>query len=180
MKIKSVLIATTITGLMSLAAASAYAKSEHANCGGLDGAKSESHKKGGHHGHRKGFKKVFAQLDLTDAQKTQMKTLRQQKRDGSLTRESFRSEVAGILSTEQNAKLDMLKAKRGERKQRRGMRGEQMKSLNLSTEQKTQMREARKELREAFRSQRKDAMSAKMKSILTDEQFAKFQTFQQR
>lgn len=180
MKIKSVLIASTIAGVMGLASLTANAESEKSvSANGYD-VKGESCKKGeGHRGHRKGFKKMFAQLDLTDAQKTQIKELRQQKRDGSLTRESFRSEIAGILTAEQNAKLEEVKAQRGERKQRRGMKRQQMKSLNLSSEQKTQLREARKELKEAFRSQRKEAMNAKMKTILTAEQFEKFQSFQQ-
>ena len=55
-----------------------------------------------------------------------------------------------------------------------------MKSLNLTAEQKTQLKDARKELREAFRSQRQEAMTAKMKSILTAEQFATFETFEKR
>ena len=180
MKIKSVLIASTIATAVSLASLSAFADGDKDINSNYGDTKSESYKKGGHHKHHRGFKKVFAQLNLTDAQKTQLKELRQQKRDGSLTRESFQSEMAGILTAEQNAKLEQIKAQRGERKQSRGKHREQMKSLNLSVEQKTQMKEARKELREALRSQRKEAMTAKMKSILTAEQFAKFETFEQR
>ncbi|KAG1650277.1 Glycine betaine methyltransferase [Nymphon striatum] len=83
MKIKSVLIASTIAGVMGLASLTANAESEKSvSANGYD-VKGESCKKGGgHRGHRKGFKKMFAQLDLTDAQKTQIKELRQQKRDG--------------------------------------------------------------------------------------------------
>ncbi len=183
MKIKSVLIASTIASAVTLASLSAFADGDKETYTNYGDSKSESYKKGGHRGHgghHRGFKKVFAQLDLSDAQKTQLKELRKQKRDGNLTRESFKSEMAGILTAEQNAKLEQIKAQRGERKQRRGMKREQMKSLNLTAEQKTQMKGARKELREEFRAQRKEAMTAKMKSILTDEQFAKFQAFQQR
>ncbi|WP_299871390.1 hypothetical protein [uncultured Cocleimonas sp.] len=180
MKIKSVLIASTIATAVSLASLSAFADGDKEINTNYGDNKSESHKKGGHHKHHRGFKKVFAQLNLTDAQKTQLKELRNQKRDGNLTRESFKSEMAGILTAEQNAKLEQIKAQRGERKQGRKMKREQMKSLNLTAEQKTQMKDARKELREELRSQRKEAMTAKMKTILTAEQFAKFETFKKQ
>ncbi|GAA0406722.1 hypothetical protein GCM10009133_14180 [Cocleimonas flava] len=177
MKIKSAIIASTIATAVSLASLSAFADGDKEINTNHGDNKSESHKKGGHHKHHRGFKKVFAQLDLTDAQKTQLKDLRKQKRDGSLTRESFKSEMAGILTAEQNAKLEQIKAQRGEHKQGRKMKREQMKSLNLTAEQKTQLRDARKALKEEMRSQRKEAMTAKMKSILTAEQYAKFETF---
>lgn len=183
MSIKTVLIASTIASVVALASLSVFADKDKDTDSYSSETNNESHKKGGYHGHKKrhgGFKRVFAKLDLSDVQKTQIKNLRQQKRDGNLTREGFRSELAGILTAEQNTKLMEIKAKRSERKQRRSMRREQMKRLGLSVEQKAQVKQARKELHEVFRSQRKAAMSAKMKTILTAEQYSKFETFDKR
>ena len=109
MKIRSVLIASTIATAVSLASLSAFADGDKEISANSGDNKSESHRKGGHHKHHRGFKKVFAQLNLTDAQKTQLKDLRKQKRDGSLTRESFKSEMAGILLQSRTLNLSKLK-----------------------------------------------------------------------
>ena len=134
-----------------------------------------------HYRGKGGFKKVFAKLNLNDEQKTVMKSLREQKRAGTITRETFKSEMSGILTPEQSAMMQQMKSQRGARKHRGegkgGMRGK-MASLNLSDAQKTQMKELRKERRAQGRENaNRDEFMAKIQAILTSEQFAKFQEF---
>jgi Spy/CpxP family protein refolding chaperone len=137
----------------------------------------------GEHKHRRGkggFKKVLTKLNLSDEQKIAMNSLREQKRAGTITRETFKSEVAGILTPEQSAMMQQMKSKRGEHKHRGGKHGK-MASLNLSDAQKTQMRELRKERRAQGRENfDRDSFMTKMRTILTPEQFAKFQGFKRR
>lgn len=85
-------------------------------------------------------------LNLTDAQKAQMKQLRQE----------TQAEIEQILTTEQRAKMQSLKQSGGK------MRGA-MKELNLSAEQKQQIRQIREKSQQ------------KLQAILTDEQRALMQ-----
>ncbi|KYC43505.1 P pilus assembly/Cpx signaling pathway, periplasmic inhibitor/zinc-resistance associated protein [Scytonema hofmannii PCC 7110] len=95
----------------------------------------------------------WKKLGLTDAQKTQLKDIRR------VTRE----EIDKILTEEQRAQLmTTMKNQNG----KRGWRGA-MASLNLSNEQRTQ-------IREVMRSQK-----AKMEAILTTEQKAQLDQYKQ-
>ncbi|MEA5582615.1 P pilus assembly/Cpx signaling pathway, periplasmic inhibitor/zinc-resistance associated protein [Nodularia harveyana UHCC-0300] len=99
----------------------------------------------------------FGRLNLTDAQKAQMQTIKT----------NTRAQIEGILTAEQKATLQAAKEARqaqrqagqGQRQARRGQRGEKgFANLNLSEEQKTQMRQ----IREASKEQ--------MLAVLTPEQ----------
>ena len=114
MKTQSVLLASTIAGIIGLASLSVSADDVAKN-----GAKPETCEKGGFHkAHKKGgLKKAFAELNLSDEQKNKLQNLRQQKRAGTITRETFKSEMAGILTPEQNSKMEQIRSQRGERAQ---------------------------------------------------------------
>ena len=129
-----------------------------------------------HHRGKGGFKKVFARLNLSDEQKAAMKSLREQQRAGTITRETFKSEMAGILTPEQSAMMQQMKSQRGEHKYRG--KGSKMSSLNLSDAQKVQIKELRKERRTQGRENfNRDEFMSKIQAILSPEQFAKFQEF---
>ena len=70
-----------------------------------------------------------------------MKSLRDQKRAATITREAFKTQMASILTPEQQAKIAQIKSQRGERKHHRGKGGfkKVLAKLNLSDEQKTAM-----------------------------------------
>jgi len=88
-------------------------------------------------------------LNLTDAQKAKLKTIR----------ENTRQQIEGVLTSEQRAKLQ---AERGQQ----GMkRGQGWKSLNLSDDQKARI----KAIRQASRTQ--------MDSVLTLEQRSQIQQY---
>jgi periplasmic protein CpxP/Spy len=89
--------------------------------------------------------KVWKELNLTDAQKQQLKTIR----------ENSRQQIQSVLTEEQLAKLASA--------DRSGDRKEVMKSLNLTDTQKQQMRDIRKKSQE------------QMSAILTPEQRSKFE-----
>jgi periplasmic protein CpxP/Spy len=89
--------------------------------------------------------KVWKELNLTDAQKQQLKTIR----------ENSRQQIQSVLTEEQRAKLASA--------DRSGDRKEVMKSLNLTDTQKQQMRDIRKKSQE------------QMSAILTPEQRSKFE-----
>ena len=76
MKTQSVLLASAIAGLIGLASFSVSADDVVKN-----GENSGSYHKGGFHKgqHKGGFKKAFAELNLSDEQKAQFKNLREQK-----------------------------------------------------------------------------------------------------
>ncbi len=88
---------------------------------------------------------VWKELNLTDAQKQQLKTIR----------ENSRQQIESILTDEQRTKLESA--------DRSGDRKEVMKSLNLTDAQKQQMRDIRKKSHE------------QILAILTPEQRSKFE-----
>lgn len=88
---------------------------------------------------------AFKELNLTDTQKQQFKTIH----------ENTRQQIQGILTEEQRAKFESA--------DRSGDRKAVMKSLNLTDAQKQQMRDMRKKSRE------------QMLAILTPEQRSKFE-----
>jgi periplasmic protein CpxP/Spy len=94
------------------------------------------------------MERALKDLNLTEAQKTQMKALR----------EEGRIEMERILTPEQQAKLKAAKAE-GKRGDRRGV----MKSLNLTETQKTALK--------AFRAKQQQRFEA----ILTPDQKAKLE-----
>lgn len=85
-------------------------------------------------------------LNLTDAQKAQLKQIR----------ESTKSKIRAVLTTEQQTQFDAAR-------QATGKRGGIMKSLNLTSDQKAQIKDIMKASRE------------QMKSVLTPEQQAQLQ-----
>ena len=93
--------------------------------------------------HQRG--EVWKELNLTDTQKQQLKTIRA----------NTRQQMQSILTDEQRAKLESA-GQSGDRK-------EVMKSLNLTDAQKQQMRDIRKKSRE------------QTLAILTPEQRSKFE-----
>lgn len=88
---------------------------------------------------------VWKELNLTDTQKQQLKTIH----------ENSRKRIQSVLTDEQRAKLEAARQS--------GDRKEVMKSLNLTDAQKQQMRDIRKESRE------------QTLAILTPEQRSKFE-----
>lgn len=72
---------------------------------------------------REAMKANWEALGVTDAQKEQMKTYRQQMKS---KRESMKSQIAGVLTPEQQAKWDAKKAEKREKhgKGKRGSRGD--------------------------------------------------------
>ncbi|MBW4422146.1 MAG: hypothetical protein KME13_23505 [Myxacorys californica WJT36-NPBG1] len=83
-------------------------------------------------------------LNLTDAQKAQMKQIR----------ESTKSQVRAVLTAEQQAKLDAAR-------QQKGKRGEVMKSLNLSDDQKAKI----KAIMQASRQQMDALLTAEQRAL---------------
>ncbi|NJM48182.1 MAG: P pilus assembly/Cpx signaling pathway, periplasmic inhibitor/zinc-resistance associated protein [Alkalinema sp. RU_4_3] len=94
------------------------------------------------------MERAFKDLNLTEAQKTQMKALR----------ESARTEMEKIFTPEQKAILEAAK-KEG----RKGDRREVMQSLNLTEAQKTAIKALKEKQRQSF------------EAILTPEQKAKLE-----
>jgi periplasmic protein CpxP/Spy len=91
---------------------------------------------------------AFKELNLTDAQKQQFKTIRQ----------NTRQQIQSVLTDEQRTKLESA-GQSGQSSDRKAV----MKSLNLTDTQKQQMRDIRKKSRE------------QMLAILTPEQRSKFE-----
>lgn len=112
--------------------------------------------------HRGGHKGQFMQsLNLTEQQKEQLKGLRE------LSREERDAKMKQILTPEQYAKFAEMKSRRGQR----GQRGP-FADLNLTEQQKAQM----KELRKLSAEERQ----ARLQQILTPEQLAKVQAQQEK
>lgn len=160
-----------------------------------DAAKGRMHRRGG----------GMDQLNLTDAQKTQLKSLRDQqhqqlqalRQDQSLTQDQrreqaqkihqqFRSQMRGILTPEQQAQL----------KQMRGMRGGPMARLNLTEDQRAKLQPIMQQQREQVQAIRSDSSlsqqqkqekiralrqstMSQMQGILTPEQQQQMQQWQQ-
>ncbi|KAF3883910.1 MULTISPECIES: Spy/CpxP family protein refolding chaperone [Nostocales] len=97
----------------------------------------------------------WAKLGLTDAQKTQLQEIRR----------NTREEIDKILTEEQRARL---KNAMENRDGKRGGWRSVMNSLNLSDEQKTQIREVKR------------AQRTKMEAILTDEQKAQLDEYKKQ
>lgn len=125
----------------------------------------------GHSRRAGGPGKMWQELNLSEQQKQQMKTLMESQREAfKANREQWQS----ILTSEQKAKLQTLKEQRKANKGE-GSRGQFLGELNLSDEQKAQMkamREAGKQKREAFHQQ--------MMSILTPEQREKMKAIKEQ
>jgi Spy/CpxP family protein refolding chaperone len=145
------------------------------------------------------------QLNLTDAQKTQLKSLRDQqhqqlqalRQDQSLTpdqrraqaqtiHQQFQSQIHGMLTPEQQAQL----------KQMRGRRGGPMARLNLTDDQRAKLQPLMQQQREQVQAIRNDSsltqqqkqekiqalrqsMMSQMQGILTPEQQQQMQQWQQ-
>jgi periplasmic protein CpxP/Spy len=100
----------------------------------------------------RGRKGIWQELGLTDAQKTQIQEIRRNSRE----------EINKILTEEQRAQLAQVKNSMQNQSSRRGGWKSMMDSLNLSEEQKTQIREVK-------RSQK-----AQIEAVLTEEQREQF------
>lgn len=104
------------------------------------------------------FKQIAKELNLTDAQKTQIKAIMKEHRaeaqkinQSSMTadekkaallklRKGTQEKVVGVLTPEQKAQLDKIRASR---KEKRDELGECLKSLDLTADQKTQIQTIR-------------------------------------
>lgn len=124
--------------------------------------------RGGREGRGPGWGK---DLNLTDAQKAQMKELR------NLSAEERQAKLQQILTPEQLAKVqehqEQFKERMGERQQRFAQ------ELGLTDAQQQQMKAAFQEMRQSgqgkSREERRQMMRDKMQSILTPEQFQKLE-----
>lgn len=105
-------------------------------------------------------------LNLTDAQKTQMRQIR----------EATRQQIENVLTQEQKDKLRAAREQRREQRgqqqaqqggQRRGQRGQLWSTLNLTSEQQAQIQRIRQESRQ------------KMQAVLTPEQQQQMQQMRQ-
>jgi Spy/CpxP family protein refolding chaperone len=118
-----------------------------------------------------GGKGPFADLNLTEQQKAQMKELR------SLSAEERQARLQQILTPEQLARVqahqEEFKSKMGQRQQRFAQ------ELGLSEQQQQQIKAAFQEMHKSgqgmSRDERRTMMRDKLQSILTPEQFQKFE-----
>jgi Spy/CpxP family protein refolding chaperone len=120
------------------------------------------------HGKRHGHKgEFFKELNLSEAQKTQMKALFQSKRQ---EHQGFRQEFESILTADQKAQLKTMKE---QAKSDKGQfkRGQFFKELNLSADQKEKLKAARQ-----ARMKEREAFHQEMMTILTPAQQEKFKS----
>lgn len=161
----------------------------------------QEHEEGGHgkhHNHEAKLEKMKTELGLSDAQVEQIKALHQKKREQDKTqrkanREAFKAEVDKILTPEQRKKAEALHAEHKDPTKRAEKRVEKWKTeLSLSDEQATKvkaalvtkmtkmqaLKEADNEDEKANKTERKaikTAFETELKSILSSEQFAKYE-----
>lgn len=152
MKIKNIIGAATL-GLAVLTGASAI-NAQETQTRPEAGHKTEKHwkkhgegfRRGGHH--RAGQMRKFAQLDLTEAQKEQMRQIHERYRESH--RALFEQMRALKNSDDQTARQNLRAQIKEAHKQ---MRGELLNVLTV--EQKTQLEELRKQRRQQFEQRRK-------------------------
>lgn len=112
--------------------------------------------------------KMQQKLNLTAAQQEQLKPIFQAQREQHKKwREQSRTQMMGILTAEQRAQLE---AARGQK----GQRGQVWKSLNLTPEQKAQMKELRQRNKPQMQASRQQFQS-QVAAVLTAEQKARWE-----
>ena len=137
--------------------------------------------------HRQPMARMLRHLDLTGEQKEQLRELRrghmeamgEQRKTMAAMRKEHRQAVIGILTEEQREAVREMRSEGGEffgKAGRWGKDGKGMRRgkgpfarLDLTGEQREQVRELRKEQREEMRATRKQHRSA-LENLLTDEQ----------
>ncbi|WP_375562726.1 Spy/CpxP family protein refolding chaperone [Bernardetia sp. OM2101] len=156
---------------------------------------------GKHDNHEARLEKMKTELGLSDAQVEQIKALHEKKKEKSkadrkANREEFRAEVNKILTPEQRKKAEALHAEHKDPNKRAEKRVEKWKTeLSLSDAQATKVKAAlvtkmtkMQALREAAKDKGDDekvdkierkaiktAFETELKSILSSEQFAKYE-----
>ena len=143
--------------------------------------------KGGHHRRGAGFDKLEQQLNLTDAQKQQLQSLRSQQKsqlqavqqNSSLTAEqkheqlqqlhkSFHGQMMGILTPDQQTQLKQLRAQAGEKMQQHFAQ-----ALNLTPDQQSKLQPLFQQQREQMQALHNDT------SLTPDQRKAKAQQLHQ-
>ena len=125
---KNVILASLVVATLGLGvAAQANNTSGSDNSQGYSQQKEGKHagKRGGRHGGAKKMERLAKKLNLSDAQKTQIKALHEARRANKGTkdkasREAARAEFTAILTPEQLTKLEELKQNRKNRDGKRG------------------------------------------------------------
>ncbi len=142
-------------------------------------------------GHRQPMPWMLERLDLTDEQKEQLQALRKEQRESMREQretmaamgEEQREAVMNILTEEQQETLKEMRGKRGKFFDRRGGKGRHhagrgglgaFSRLDLTDEQKEQVKELRTEQRTEIRETRQKHRTV-LESILTDEQREKLE-----
>jgi Spy/CpxP family protein refolding chaperone len=116
-----------------------------------------------------GWEKMQTQLNLTPSQQQQLQPIFQAQRDAHQQwREQHKAQFANILTAEQRAQMEAMKGQKGKRT-RMGW-----KSLNLSDDQKAQMKALRESNRPQMKASREQFRSQVM-AVLTPEQQTKWE-----
>lgn len=133
-----------------------------------------AHRGQGQRGH--GLQRLVRELNLTEAQKQQIQPIVQSFRQEAQTRrEAHFNQMKSVLTPDQQARLEQMKADRG---QGQG-RGPGLQQLNLTDEQKTQLQSMRQQ-HQAEGKAALDRLLAQVKPILTAEQQATLEKFLQQ
>ena len=160
---------------------------------------------GMHRGRGPGMQRMLDKLNLSDAQKTQLKSLRDQqhqqlqalRQDQSLApdqrraqaqkiHQQFRSQMQGMLTPDQQAQLKQMRGRRGGPLARLNLTADQRAKLQPIMQQQRQQAQAirndssltHQQKQEKIRSLRQGTMS-QMQGILTPEQQQQLQQWQQ-
>ena len=132
-------------------------------------------------GHRQPMPWMLERLDLTDEQKEQLQALRKEQRESMREQretmaamgEEQREAVMNILTEEQQETLEEMRGRRGKFFDRRGGMGA-FSRLDLTDEQKEQVKELRTEQRSEIRETRQKHRTA-LENVLTEEQREKLE-----
>lgn len=160
-------------------------------------AQDEEGRHGKHHNHEQKLERMKTELGLSDAQVEQIKALHEKKKETNKAerkakREEFKAEMDKILTPEQRKKAEALHAERKDPNKRAEKRIEQWKSeLSLSDAQATKVKAAlvtkmtkMHDLKEKAGDEKADkterkaiktAFETELKSILSSEQFTKYE-----
>ncbi|WP_338812289.1 hypothetical protein V9L05_12865 [Bernardetia sp. Wsw4-3y2] len=152
---------------------------------------------GRHHNHEQRLEKMKEELGLSDAQVEQIKALHEKKKEeakarSKTNRAEFKAEMDKILTPEQRKKADALRAERKDPNKRAEKHIEKLKSdLSLTDAQATKVKAAlvtkmtkMQTLKEAAGDEKVDkeerkavktAFETELKSILSSEQFTKYE-----
>lgn len=150
-----------------------------------DAPSGEAGKRPGIRAHKGGgagmFQRLAQQLNLTDQQKQQLEPIMTAFRDKMQAhRQNMHNRFESVLTAEQRAQLEQMKAERGQGKgPRRGGPGGPFAALNLTDEQKTQMKSLREQGRTEMQAEF-EQMRAQVNAVLTPEQQAQLQQIMEK